>query len=228
MICAKLRFLLESGATMVRAIVLSFGMLLAQIVSAKESACLTPLDSSIQKSCIVVPNVLWRGPKPSAADAKILLQRGVRTVVNLELLHDDKKAFQALSGADLPTASISYFRARDWEPLVLVSRKSVDRHVARFIAIMRTQTGPVYVHCRSGENRTGVMVAAYRMFAGMPMEQAIAEMQGYEGFWAKADARYLRSLTPERRAALEPKIVAWMQELKPNAVIRCGNGHCDL
>jgi protein tyrosine phosphatase len=40
---------------------------------------------------------------------------------------------------------------------------------------LETQPKPVFVHCRSGRNRTGVMIAAYRVFNGMSNEDAIAD-----------------------------------------------------
>jgi len=56
------------------------------------------------------------------------------------------------------------------------------------LATLRTltdpQAGPVLVHCMQGADRTGVVVAAYRVVAqGWPKEEAIREMrQGGFGF----------------------------------------------
>ena len=52
---------------------------------AQEAACATPLDARIENSCIVDAGTLWRGAKPSKAAATALVERGVKTVVNLEI-----------------------------------------------------------------------------------------------------------------------------------------------
>jgi hypothetical protein len=53
----------------------------------------------------------------------------------------------------------------------------------------------VFVHCRLGEDRTGVFVATYRMaMQKWPAEQAIKEMYffGFNGFWHRAMTSFVR------------------------------------
>ena len=54
-------------------------------------ACPDNLGSGIPDFCVVTPNVLWRGARPDQDGAAWLIQHGVRTVVNLELVLDDAK-----------------------------------------------------------------------------------------------------------------------------------------
>jgi protein-tyrosine phosphatase len=84
----------------------------------------------------------------------------------------------------------------------------------------------MFVHCRSGQNRTGVMVAALRIFDGMPIESAVAEMASYGGLWAKQDASYLRTLTPAKRATMEKRIALKMAQIKPDNVLTCSSTGC--
>ena len=60
----------------------------------------------------------------------------------------------------------------------------VDHHVApssRLLVSSRSQS-------RYGENRTGVMVAAYRvLIEGVRNEEAIEEMRPYQGLWFKVN-----------------------------------------
>ena len=191
-------------------------------------ACETPLDPAVENSCVVTPQALWRGAKPDSAAAARLVALDVKTIVNLEWLHDDKPAFQDAVVPPIGRREIDYFRVRDWEPLVVIAPGKLDEHVAHFLAITRTQAKPIYVHCRSGRNRTGVMVAAYRVFNGTPVEDAIAEMGRYGGEWFKYDAQYIRSLTPQRRAELEKQIEAWIPKLQRDAQIVCADGGCAL
>ena len=189
-------------------------------------SCTTPLDPRVENSCVVTPQALWRGAKPDAVAAAALVEIGAKTVVNLELLHDDIQSFDGAKVSVRARREVQYFRVPDWEPLVAFAPQKVDDHVAYFIAITRTQPKPVFVHCRSGRNRTGVMVAAYRVFNGMSIEDAIAEMKGYGGEWFKYDADYIKSLTPQRREELERRIEEWIPKLRRNAQIVCVDGSC--
>ena len=108
-----------------------------------------------------------------------------------------------------------------------VAPSVVDDHVAHFLAIVSQQPKPVYVHCRYGENRTGVMVAAYRMVVeGVSEEAAIEEMRRYQGLWFNADAKYIRGLSPERRERIRRKVMEWIPKLKMDAQVVCTNGTC--
>jgi len=174
----------------------------------------------------VTAQALWRGARPDAAAAAALVEMGVKTVVNLEWLLDDRKSFEEASVAADKLYEVQYFRVPDWEPLVVIAPSKLDNHVAHFIAITRTQPKPIFVHCRSGQNRTGVMVAAYRVFNGADIEETIAEMGGYGGIWFKNDAEYIRTLTVQRRAQLEGRIEEWIPKLRRDAQILCSNTKC--
>src|SRR5437773_5556945 len=113
-------------------------------------ACSSPLSKAIPNSCVVSPGVLWRGSKPDRLGAASLLSLGVRTVVNLELLHDDMKAFQLARPAKVLSERLDYFHIREWEPNPVIAPSVLDSHVAEFLAIVKTQPKPIYVHCRSG------------------------------------------------------------------------------
>lgn len=195
---------------------------------ALELACQQPLDPKIANSCVVSEQTLWRGARPDAESMAMLVDLGVRTVVSLELFQDDRKAFEDAKPTSSDAREVGYIQIRDWEPLVVLRPSEVDEHVAQFLAITRTQPKPIYVHCRSGQNRTGVMVAAYRIFEGADIEETIRDMQGYGGFWSKADADYLRTLTPERRALIEKQVRDWMPKVKRSARVLCAAGRCAL
>ena len=190
--------------------------------------CRSPLDSRIANSCVVADEELWRGARPDPKAAATLVDLGVQTVVSLELLQTDIQAFEEAKPISSVSREIQYFQIRDWEPLVVVAPDVVDEHVAHFLALTRTQPAPIYVHCRSGQNRTGVMVAAYRILHGADIEKTIEEMEKYGGFWSKQDASYIRSLTPQRRSAIEERIAAWIPRLKRSAKVLCAEGKCTV
>lgn len=198
---------------------------------AKSISCDDNLGSAIPNFCQVTPRMLWRGAKPDKEGAAWLVQQGVRTVVNLELLHDDLETFEQVRLDNTGKYQIGYYRVRDWEPLPAVAPDVTDKHVAQFLAIMQQAPKPVYVHCRSGENRTGLMVAAYRVIVEGEdkddvIEAAVAEMASYEGFWFETDASYIRGLTPQRREAIREQVKQWLPRLKQEARLVCDQGGC--
>ena len=198
-------------------------------IPAAPAGCASDLGSPISNFCVVTPNVLWRGAKPAQDGAAWLIQRGVRTIVNLELLQDDRRVFGEARPASAGRYEAGYFRISDWEPNAVLAPVLLDDHVAHFLAVVDKQPKPVYVHCRSGQNRTGVMVAAYRVIVeGLSRDAAIAEMRRYQGIWFKADSAYIRSLSSERRYEIRRKAAAWMPKLKRDSRIICENAKCKV
>ena len=195
--------------------------------SAHPDACTLELTSDVANACVVSNGVLWRGGKPASQGALALMNKGVGTVVNLEMLHSDKDAFRQAKGA--PPRSVDYFEVPEWEPNVVIAPGRVDDSVAEFIAIVRSQPRPVYVHCRSGQNRTGVMVAAYRILEeGVPVESAIEEMGRFNGVWFSQDAAYLRGLSAERAAQVKALADRKRAGLRRAARFDCGEQGCVL
>ncbi|MBU0916726.1 MULTISPECIES: fused DSP-PTPase phosphatase/NAD kinase-like protein [Aquabacterium] len=185
------------------------------------------MTTDVVNACIVSPGVLWRGGKPDEQGASALLSKGVGTVVNLEMLHSDKGSFQQATVAS--SRQVDYFEVPEWEPNVIIAPGWVDDSVAEFIAIVRTQPRPVYVHCRSGQNRTGVMVAAYRIIEeGLSVEAAIDEMGRYNGFWFKQDAKYLREMAAGRLAQIKALADRKQHMLQRAARFDCGDKGCVL
>ncbi len=202
---------------------------ISQQVLAQETWCDNSLSQRIARSCVVKPEVLWRGAKPDAQGATALLELGVASVVNLELLNDDMPNFLAARPKLEQARSINYFRLREWEPNVVIAPAKLEQSIAQFIAIMRSQAKPVYVHCRSGQNRTGVMVAAYRIIEeGLEVNQAIREMGSFKGIWLKQNANFLRKLAAKPRQDLEQLITQEGQRLKTWQKIICDNQACQL
>ncbi len=188
-------------------------------------ACQNDLGSPIRNFCAESAQ-LWRGERPNRSDAGWLLRHGVRTVVNLEVFLSDRFAFDR---AQAPPGmhEVQYFHVPDFEPVHLLNWSLLDNHVAHFIAILDEAPKPVYVHCLDGLDRTGVVIAAYRvLMQGVSADAAIAEMARYGTPWVRIDARYIRALQGERRAGILRKIAAWKAHLKPNARIECDDGAC--
>src|SRR5262249_37555174 len=98
--------------------------------------------------------------------------RPVKTVLSLRAHHDDEHLVPA-------TSPVRYeqIRFKAWHP--------EDEDIVKFLRIVTTPAlQPVLVHCQHGSDRTGTMVAVYRIVVqGWSKEAALREMtQGGYGF----------------------------------------------
>jgi hypothetical protein len=135
---------------------------------------------------------VWRGARPDVIQARWLIDHGVRKVINLEWEE---------SGADVFGPGVTEVRIRDFEPLPWFAPSLADEHVIHALTAIRRNFGdPItYVHCRSGQNRTGVVIAAYLLLErGEGLGFVLRDFAGYRGWWAWGDARYIRSLWDRR------------------------------
>lgn len=136
---------------------------------------------------------LYRGAQPTAEGFRTLARLGIKTVVNLRAFHDDAKLIQ---GTGLDYVHITF---EPWNP---------ERgEVLSFLKIMADPLRrPVFVHCQHGADRTGTMVAAYRMvFQRWSLDQALVELPnfGFHRIWSNLKT-FLRSLSSdELRRSLE-------------------------
>ena len=148
-----------------------------------------------------VSPTLYRGAQPTAQGMRELEAMGVRTIVNLRAFSSDRGEAK---GTKLVREEMSF---KTWHP--------EDKDVIRFLKIVaNTNRLPVFVHCQHGSDRTGTMVAIYRVaIEGWSKEEAIAEMTrgdfGFHKMWQNL-VRYLRGLdiaAMKRRAGLvdEPR-----------------------
>lgn len=132
---------------------------------------------------------LYRGAQPSAEGMRSLERMGVRTVINLRAFHSDR---DELRGTRL---GYEHIRFHPWHP--------EDEDVEAFLRIVTDPARrPVFVHCAHGADRTGMMVAIYRMVVqGWSADEAIAEMTGggfgFHPIWSNL-LGYLRSFDATR------------------------------
>ncbi|MBI4660653.1 MAG: tyrosine-protein phosphatase [Verrucomicrobia bacterium] len=132
---------------------------------------------------------LFRCAQPTARGMRELEAMGIKTVINLRAFHSDK---DELKGTSLKCERISF---NTWHP--------EDEDVIRFLRIVAdTNRGPFVVHCQHGSDRTGTMIAIYRIaFEGWSKDEAIREMTsrdfGFHKVWQNL-VRYLRELDLEK------------------------------
>jgi protein tyrosine phosphatase (PTP) superfamily phosphohydrolase (DUF442 family) len=114
--------------------------------SLKEAAAMIPNFS-------VVSPKLMRGSQPPSSAFPLLKAAGVRTIVNLR----NEDILVAKEAGEAKRAGLDYVNI----PMTLF----VSPTRQQFLQFMSTvnNAGPVFVHCQKGEDRTGTMVAVYRI-----------------------------------------------------------------
>lgn len=122
-----------------------------------------------------VSDALYRGAQLTAEGFKTLKSLGVKTVVSLRWLHSDR---DLLAGTGLRYLRIE---AKAWHP--------EDEDVSRALKVIEDpKNQPVFVHCQHGSDRTGTLVAAYRIVdQGWTREDAANELPnfGYHPIWTE-------------------------------------------
>jgi protein tyrosine phosphatase (PTP) superfamily phosphohydrolase (DUF442 family) len=129
-----------------------------------------------------VPNLyrvsgeLYRGDQPSPQGMRNLRNLGLKTILNLRSFHSDR---DEIGQTGLAYEHI-YMKA--WHP------EAED--VVRFLKIVTDpKRAPVLVHCQYGADRTGTMIAVYRIAVqGWSKAEAIREMTeggfGFHWIWS--------------------------------------------
>lgn len=133
---------------------------------------LTPRDDVPGvKNFAKISDGLYRGEQPTAAGFAELKKMGVKTIVNLRAFHSDR---DELTGTGLQYVHIN---CKAWHP--------EDEDVAQFLKLLKDPNNlPVFVHCQHGADRTGMMVASYRiMEQGWNPDDAAKETHNF-GFHA--------------------------------------------
>lgn len=110
---------------------------------------------------------LYRGARPTAAGFATLEKLGIKTVVSLEFVVNDR--------AQIRGRHLNYLHI-PCQPIYI--------DASQVVAFLKVATDPacqpVFVHCQFGADRTGVMVAAYRrVVEGWDAQRAVAEMERF-------------------------------------------------
>jgi protein tyrosine phosphatase (PTP) superfamily phosphohydrolase (DUF442 family) len=144
---------------------------------------------------LVAPG-LYRSAQPEAESPRGLAQLGIRTVLSLRAGDGDRE----LLGGD--GVALQRLPLRTWA----VGENDV-------LAALRIMTDarrqPLLVHCKHGADRTGLMIAAYRVVVqDWSKADALAEMKrggyGFHPLWRNLERRLLRLDVGKLRAALVP------------------------
>jgi len=140
---------------------------------------------------------LYRGAQPKPEGIEQLKRLGVKTIVNLRSSDSDRNI--------LGDAGLTY------EHIPMTAWRPNDADVIGFLRIVGDENNlPVFVHCQRGADRTGMMVAIYRVVVqGWSKDEALAEMTrggfAFNSGWQNL-VRYVRDLdVAEIKRQAQPK-----------------------
>ena len=117
---------------------------------------------------------LYRSAQPTAEGMRSAEELGIRTVFNLRAFHSDDGL------AEDTSLTLMRLEINTWA--------MDEEEILTGLRIILRAKPPVLVHCQHGADRTGTLLAAYRMVVqGWPRAEAIAEMldggYGYHAIW---------------------------------------------
>lgn len=124
-----------------------------------------------------VDDDVYRGRQPTREDIAILAKSGIRTVLDLRGVLDHKGWEQQAVEA----AGMRYIRIGMSGFLA-----PTDHKIDKILALLDNPTlGPIFLHCRRGADRSGVVIACYRIThdhwtSAQAMEEA--RQQGFSRF----------------------------------------------
>jgi protein tyrosine phosphatase (PTP) superfamily phosphohydrolase (DUF442 family) len=142
-----------------------------------------------------VSSVLYRGARPTREGVAELARMGVKTIIDFQTSLDRPSAEDDVSGTGIQLVHIGFHA---WHP--------EDDDVVRFLRAATDESKqPLFVHCRHGSDRTGMMCAIYRIVVeGWTKDQAISEMTdggfGFHPIWQNLPS-YIRTLDVEKLRA---------------------------
>src|SRR5712692_7281503 len=135
-----------------------------------------------------ISEVLYRGAQPLDKGLPELKKLGITTIIDLRGEDREKIKWERKQAESLGIAFVH----------ISVSGRSppTDEQVAQFLSLFRNDPEQkIFVHCRFGNDRTGVFVAIYRMaLEKWPADQAMKEMYffGFNGFWHPSMKTFVR------------------------------------
>jgi protein-tyrosine phosphatase len=132
---------------------------------------------------------LYRGAQPTSDGFNALHAMGVGMVVNFR----DDRAEMATEKHQVEFLGIKYIEI-PWS----ANHEPSSPQVVEFLDLVHANPDTkIFVHCRRGADRTGVMIAAYRSAVEHePVAQAVSEMHRYhyDWFFRSQLQRYIQSI----------------------------------
>jgi tyrosine-protein phosphatase SIW14 len=146
---------------------------------------------------------LYRGAQPSDEGFKSLAKLGVKTVIDLRrpTEHSTSAEEKAVKAAGMRYVNIPM------EGVIAPEQSSISKALSLMLA---ETDGPVFVHCKRGADRTGTVIAVYRMSHDRwGNSQAIHEAKSLGMSWTQVGLKhYIYAYRPTEAVAVAAEAAA--------------------
>ena len=138
-----------------------------------------------------VDDRVYRGAQPTDSGFKELAQLGIKTVIDLRDIGEHSQANEQKAVTDVGMRYVSI-------PMHGMSTPNNDQVAAVQALFNDTTGGPVFVHCKRGADRTGMVIAVYRISHDQwDNKKALSEAKSYGmSFFERAIQSYVMTYRP--------------------------------
>lgn len=143
---------------------------------------------------------LYRGGQPDAKGFKDLARIGVRTIIDLRSAVNQRKEKKLVEAAGMHYVNVP----------MSGMRAPSDEQIATVFKIIDDPTAwPIFVHCKRGADRTGTVIACYRIAHDRWDNRKALEEARYDGMrWIeRAMMRYILTFQPPAAASAPKSLV---------------------
>jgi len=144
----------------------------------------------------VVNDQIYRGGQPSSSGFRNLASIGIKTVVDLREDGDRTKAEK-----NVVKANGMKYVSIPMKGMTTPTEKQID-HALRILN--DSSAAPIFIHCRRGADRTGVVLACYRIdHDNWGNQKALNEARSFGMSWYQFPlSRYVLNYQPDRSHGL--------------------------
>jgi protein tyrosine/serine phosphatase len=120
---------------------------------------------------------LYRGGRPRQGGIIKLKEMDIRVIINLERELFEQEPREVKKESDWAKKANIKFEHIPMHPICVPKKQEVEKAL---VVLTDPVNHPIFIHCDRGSDRTGIVIAAYRIwFEGWTLEQGYEEMKKY-------------------------------------------------